>query len=544
MGWLRKLRGSKKRGDHDCEQLGDQEHSLDSASSDVRGEGPGGAQVAPLEDTPISSEEHQSIMKELYISSHATQHSRYTPRAPRTCEWLLRHQTFQAWKRQRQSSSLLWLSGYPGSGKSTLAAFLIDELQQTVPGGGDAAETVCYFFFQDSDSQQRSADRAMCAVLHQLFTANPRLSRHAALQGQDRNRSGRFPREFAALWNVLLDAVNDPLCGDVLCVLDGLDECEEASQTELIEALVKWYTIATAATAGPGSLKFLLTSRPSRTIERHFFSFPKIRLKAEVESTRKDIAALIRCRMEGVPEFRGPGLGLDDASRTEIEDKLVRNAQGNFLWVDLVLGLIADSARESAEALRAIVDKPPATLDAVYERILSSSSNAAATRRLLHIISAAKRPLSLEELHAAFTTTQPSDRAPALSPHTSPPHAIQIRQLCSHFILIIDSRVHLIHHTAKDFLCHPVATISPAQTQGVWKHSFHPVESHRILTLVCVSILGSEDTENTEDTEHENEIEKRPLMDYAHRYWREHARLANPEDDEMLLGAIKRLGRG
>jgi len=467
-------------------------------------------------------------MKELCISDHAGHHSRNaSSRASGTCEWILRHQSYRRWLSLPQKASFLWLSGYPGCGKSTLASFLIDELRRGGDGDGEFPGTpvCCYFFFKDDDDQRRSADRAMCTILHQLFTANPQLIRHALAQSQ---KGERFSENFPALWNILLDASNDPQCGDVLCILDGMDECEEASQVELIESIEKWYTIA----AGPRSLKFVVTSRPSRTIEKHFFSFPKIRLKAEVEATRKDIAALVRSRIgEDVAKFRG----LDDSARTEIEDKLVRNAQGNFLYVDLVLRLIEDTcARDSAEALRTVLDKPPMNLDAVYEKILSLSPNASDTWRLLHIILAAKSPLTLEELNTAFVI-KPSNRIADI--RLLPDISQMIRQLCSHFVRIIDSRVYLVHQTAKDFLCHPVATISPAQTQSQWKHSFHPVESHRILTLVCVSLL---------ELEARGEQEKLPypfpLLDYARRYWSWHAQFANLEDDSQILASITRLG--
>lgn len=42
-----------------------------------------------------------------------------------TCEWLLRHETFVRWVRDR---SLLWIKGNPGSGKSTLLRHALSKL--------------------------------------------------------------------------------------------------------------------------------------------------------------------------------------------------------------------------------------------------------------------------------------------------------------------------------------------------------------------------------------------------------------------------------
>lgn len=67
---------------------------------------------------------------------------------------------------------LLWISADPGCGKSVLARCIIDEdLPQ--PLRDDPPRRVLYYFFKDTSPEQRSATRAISAVLHQLFISQP-----------------------------------------------------------------------------------------------------------------------------------------------------------------------------------------------------------------------------------------------------------------------------------------------------------------------------------------------------------------------------------
>lgn len=93
-------------------------------------------------------------------------------RLPGTCKWAIEHDCFQAWQNGCRND-LLRISANPGCGKSVLSKSIIDH---------DLAETdknmVCYFFFKHTKQQSLLAT-ALCAVLHQLFSHQPQLLRHA-----------------------------------------------------------------------------------------------------------------------------------------------------------------------------------------------------------------------------------------------------------------------------------------------------------------------------------------------------------------------------
>lgn len=96
---------------------------------------------------------------------------------------------------------------------------------------------------------------ALSALLHQHFE-NTTLITHAL---PDFGRYGeKLRHEFTELWEVLLKSAADPEAGDIICILDALDECEENARNQLIGKLV--YFCSQEAYKHPISkLKFLVT---------------------------------------------------------------------------------------------------------------------------------------------------------------------------------------------------------------------------------------------------------------------------------------------
>jgi hypothetical protein len=90
-----------------------------------------------------------------------------------TCGWVLGSFEYLRW-RNATRDDLLWISAYPGCGKSVLAKSLVDDVFQE----HDPNVSILYFFFRNNDEQNKLAS-ALCAVLHQLFSLQPKLLQHA-----------------------------------------------------------------------------------------------------------------------------------------------------------------------------------------------------------------------------------------------------------------------------------------------------------------------------------------------------------------------------
>ncbi|KAK6598776.1 Vegetative incompatibility protein HET-E-1-like protein 16 [Botrytis cinerea] len=89
------------------------------------------------------------------------------------------------------------------------------------------------------------------------------------------------------------------------------------------------------------------------------------------------------------------------------------------------------------------------------KQFLRKSPDKQEATKVLHIVVGAERPLSLDELNIAINIENCYDGSQSFEDiELEDPKifAIRIRGLCGLFISISNSRVYLIHQTAKEFL--------------------------------------------------------------------------------------------
>src|SRR5204863_8437901 len=136
------------------------------------------------------------------------------------------------------------------------------------------------------------------------------------------------------------------------------------------------------------------------------------------------------------------------------------------------------------------IKRIPHTVYEAYERILANSGDDDKARRLLHIVCAASRPLTLAEMNRALSINDNGSEG-SLVPRQSFP--LIVRDLCGLFVSIQHERIYLIHQTAKEFLIGENATgesVRPVDSgKGSWKHSLEPTESNLVLAKICISYL-------------------------------------------------------
>ena len=485
---------------------------------------------------PALSADETKCLQCLYPSDYEFHRQRNPDRVQGTCMWFLQHKKYRHW-RQEQKSSLLWVSADPGCGKSVLAKFLVDELngresQSILPG------TVCFFFCKDDNDEQKSATSAIRALLHQLFTAKNSLVRHAMTEFQVKGE--KFTEEFGTLWKIFTTAATDPDCGNVICVIDGLDECEESTKVQLIKSWVDFYS---KPNAKKPFLKFIFTSRPYRSIEAEFNDLQTIRLRAEDETdaTSDDIELVVKARVQTIGKKRH----LPDKVQSALVECFINNADRTFLWVSLILDDLEKGPRVSQGALNDLVSTIPRTLDAVYEKILGQSSEPEYATKLLHIVVAATRPLSLKEMNVAFAIKSSDQSNEDLD--LEPDICGTIKDLCGPFVKFIDSKIYLVHQTAKEFLIKKSfveLSHNANLSLGLWKHSLDPAESNLILAERCVWYLLFSVFEN-----HPLVIDPRSwgeesvdgytrghdFLDYAAKHWVTHFQNAKIGEEAALL---------
>lgn len=470
-------------------------------------------------------------------SNYETHKNRNPDRVEGTCQWVLKHQQYQSWLTSRRDN-LLWISADPGCGKSVLSKTLIKEEIKS-----HASRSTCYFFFKDNE-EQNSLSIALCALLHQLFSYRPRLLRHA-IPYWDREGE-KMRNETARLWQVLLLAGTDPAAGDVVCILDALDECAIEGQVDLIDFLTSFYNSSITKTSRQSTLKFLVTSRPYYGIERQFHrlraGLPTIRLAGEDEN--EQIGTEIDLVTNAWVSDLSTELNLKASLRELLQVRLQQIRSRTYLWLYLVFQEIRKSLKQTEKMFNSIIDEIPTSIDEAYDHILSKSTDQKEAAILLKIIVGAARPLTLKEMDVAFAlATQENVSSYEELDLDGDNLKRRIRNLCGLFVYIADSRVQLFHQTAKEFLLR--RDVGFDSVSNTWRHSLEERGSEFLMAETCMRYLlfdafetGNEDYDSEfEETDRPDETKSpaHDFMDYSAANWPEHFRKADVGKTDHLF---------
>jgi ankyrin repeat protein len=458
-----------------------------------------------------------------------------------TCEWFFKDERFRKW-RNTNTSSVLWVSASPGCGKSVLSRALIDEqhLYRSV------ATTVCYFFFKDGAENRMHATDALSAILHQLFEHDTENHLIKFALPSHRAHGQKLSTNFSELWQILLKCVESPNTGEIVVLLDALDECKSESWKSLLQKLVEFYS--QRPSDQPSKLKFLITSRPYDDIELQFREFNKastyFAFDADENSGEigKDIDKVIDAKMENDTIF-------EEKDRLLIAKKLKSMEQRTYLWLHLTFNIIQESPSsfEQWADLEELLSHLPRKVSDAYEKILSRSKDETHTEALLRIMLAATRPLTLDEANRALTLALKPNKCGSYTELVSrcwreETFQQKVKNLCGLFISVYDSKLFFIHQTAREFLIH-------RPQQGEWGGRLEMSNAHAEMAHVCLrylTCLGESELAFIEETRrtyevrdnlvshisHENgeEIDRKlPLALYSAQHWMEHGKHSENE---------------
>lgn len=359
---------------------------------------------------------------------------------------------------------------------------------------------------------------------------------------------------FRELWDVLMECARDPEAGEIICVLDALDECNELARKDLITQLCCFYS---AQNQRKTKLKFLATSRPYYDIERVFYSsiddMSTVRLKGEYESEKisREIDLVINHQIPLISKSRH--IPLKPEVQNALIEYLTKLPNRTYLWLHFVLDVIRKSLDSTAIRLERLINKLPLTVEDAYEKILAridGSESAKQARRLLHIMVAAARPLTLQEMSIAISIDENLERGQScqsyddLDLEAEEEFRERVRNICGLFVTIADSKIYLIHQTAKEFLVSEnivsTSTNSVSPNPKIWKHSLDPIESNLVLVKICVSYLLF-DEHNRQIAENEyfqKNILSHKILDYAANHWVTHCHQSKIKDSHLFLQSI------
>jgi ankyrin repeat domain-containing protein 50 len=459
-----------------------------------------------------------------------------------TCKWFTNHDKFKAWESpdNPNSGSLLLLTAYPGCGKSVLSKHLIDTV---LPKLKDRA--VCYFFFKDDFKHQKSATGALCTLLHQLLIISE-WKRHTSLADSALRRletmgEGSFFGSVSSLWKTFTEAALHTDAGEVICILDALDECQLNDRNELIKAINEFYRTLRNQASCP--LKLFLTTRPYGDIIQSQFSYawghklPEIRLAGEEDDVANDIVEEIKIVVDKRIDQICDTFHLTKRKSNLMKTNLGAAPGRTYLWITLVFDdLLKKTSGISKEYIESFVKNPPKDVNDAYEKILNRSKTQGLgnqdlkkTQNILQMIIAARRPLTLGEMSIALLLLEYQPLYQDLADEMESKEGTWdiIRDCCGLLVIRVDDRLYLLHQTVREFLVATGPDINSENQKAqdtpdsraitphsyLWKYSIDLTDANSVLAEACISYLYSNFSKMDDS-----------LLDYSAIYWIDHYR--------------------
>lgn len=425
-------------------------------------------------------------------------------RAAGTCEWIRNNDAYKTWL--AGDTERLWISGSPGRGKTMLSVFLTEELEVRTRQMQDTE--LLFFFCTHQDQKRNSAAALLRSLAYQLITKRPDLYPLISSHFGDEKKTQATTSSAEALWIVVRALLLAPEAGKIFCVLDGLDECDQASQRFVISKLSELFSPDNSPERWKGRLRLGIVSRSLSGLE----TFTQLKLDPDHdEYVDSDIRRFIASR---VSALQVPGL--DEDLRGRVEKVLLSRAQGTFLWVGFVIQELSKKLTcvEILESLESL----PSGLPGMYSRMLGQVDVDWRTvaSKILRWVTLAVEPWTLQGLAQAL--------------ETRPSSSLDIDQtirdyvtICGPVVKITGDHVNLVHQSAKDYLLRAEPDDDPIlEAFRIKKEA-----AHAELTTACVGGIESGPMRDAMTVSEIDEFvlrRKAPLLNYAARYWPEHAK--------------------
>ncbi|KAH9022814.1 hypothetical protein EDB84DRAFT_1580563 [Lactarius hengduanensis] len=399
-----------------------------------------------------------------------------------TATWFFQGSIFTEWK-SKSTTSLLWIHGklVAGSGKSILCSAIIKDIMALREAG---LASMAYFYFDFKDTDKQNLRNLLPSLLTQLSARSDSccdILSHIYKAHDD----GAHKPSTSTLIACLKEMLMIPGQGPIYIILDALDECPNTSGIpparkqvlDLIKDLVGLQL---------SNLHICLTSRP----------------EIDIRATLELLALHPICGLRGL---RYGDEEMEGQDKELVIETLTDRADGMFRWVFCQLEVLQHCLPQS---IRRTLNELPKSLDETYERVLKEigMANRDHARRLLQCLTAATRPLRVEEL--AEILALDFEGAAGATPKLKEEWRWEDRQravlsTCSSLITEVDdgdSRViQFTHFSVKEFLTSNRLGASRGDA--------------------CLGTLlqldGSADNKQVKD--------RFPLAGYASQHWVEHA---------------------
>jgi ankyrin repeat protein len=306
-----------------------------------------------------------------------------------TCTWILKHEAYVQWRDAEASKKdfgFFWIKGKPGAGKSVLVRYLELHISRSI---GRRDICISHYFYARGGQLEKSLEGMYRSLLVQLLRS------HEDLQVVlDNFRPGGTSRNTLQKLRVLISAAVAMLEDrQLFCFIDALDECD----TENMQDTIRFFRDLCEEAAGMGIQIFICFA------SRHY---PEVviptglQIKLEsVEEHHADLARYVKSQRFSYGA-QGMALGFPDEVQNEIRTK----ANGVFLWVYLVCGILTtEFTKGKIRAVKDRLKELPQDLAELFQQLVQrDQENVDKLLLCLTWILHAERRLTLKELYFAL----------------------------------------------------------------------------------------------------------------------------------------------
>lgn len=421
-----------------------------------------------------------------------------------SCEWILQREGFLRW-RDSPDNQVYWISAKPGTGKSVLMGYIVKHL--------NGLDRNCAFYFFSYGNNLKSTIQSFLLSMARQIAYKYREVSETLLKIYEKDDQ-LSKMDYRTIWRKLfLDgSLRVKLCQPQYWVIDALDECQNG--IELVSLLLK----ATETS----NIRIFVSSRNRFETYRQL-AHPIAKVISEeisAEDINFDILLYLKANIEHLPF-------VEDQAREKMVNQILKKSAGCFLWVTLIVQELRQ-VHTTAE-IRQVLEEVPSDMSELYSRVLDSMSKASHGKLLAKAILTwtvcSARPLTTDELYHALRLDM-KDTVDSVQK--------SIIASCGQLVYVdAQSRVQMIHQTARDFLC---------RSSVISEFSINRELGHTRLALACLQYLNGNEMKGPRHRKlsGSNIVKDRcPFIAYSCNWLFEHITCASSIDEDLLLALAK-----
>ncbi|OBT38813.1 hypothetical protein VE00_10966 [Pseudogymnoascus sp. WSF 3629] len=423
-----------------------------------------------------------------------------------TGTWFVVSPEFTNWLQGTKQN--LFCPGIPGAGKTMIAAIAVDHIWKAFQSDNVG---VAYIYCNYKRRETQSTTNLLAAILKQLVQECPLYGEPVAtLHKQHADRRTRPPLdEIRAALNSVVNSYSK-----AYIIIDALDECTDSDGTRS-ELLTILRNLQTAT-----NTSLMATSRFVTRIEQSFQGSPML----EIRASDADVKRFVAGKMHQLPKC----VQRDHELHIETQEGIIRAVGGMFLLARLhVDSLRGKTTKKAIKSTLKKLARGSTGLNIAYneaiERIKGQlPEESALAKSVLSWIIYAKRQLTTKELSHALAV----EAGESELDKDNIPDIEDMISVCAGLVTVDEESdvIRLVHYTTQEYFERVREALNPKAQEEIASTCLTYVSFHTFDTGHCYS-----------DEDFRRRITQNPFLDYAARYWGNHAFTVQPTIENQRI---------